>query len=564
VKLSARVRNFFFPPAGSPRWMIIIPYIVLGIVTLLLIGGGVYGWEYSNSSQFCGTTCHTMPPQYTSYLKSPHANVYCEECHIGRASFAHQLPRKSQAIHELYFYNFNLYTYPIRAKALRPARETCEQCHQPEAFASDSLVARTHFLDDQHNTADTTYLILKTGGGAKRENLGKGIHWHIVNQVQYYATDDLSQNIPYVRVTNDDGTTTEYVDVQSGFDPKTMDQSKLKTMDCVTCHNRVTHDFAPPAESVDSSMSRGLISPAIPDIHLKAVEVLSASYKTHEDAMQAIAALDKYYQNSLYYKGHENEIQASIKEIQNIYDRTVFQDQKIDWTTYPNNLGHINAPGCFRCHDGKHLDSKQQAIRLECNLCHSVPVVSGPQAFVTSLEISRGPEPDSHRNANWISLHNKSIDTSCSACHTMTDAGGTSNTSFCSNSACHGTKFTYAGFDAPKLREILQSQIPTPAPAPATPTPGAPVGNPTYDANIAPLFASGCSACHDPATMAGGLDLTSYTGLMKGGKDGIVVMPGDSANSLLVKIQSDKHFMNLSSDQLDLVKAWIAAGALEK
>ena len=142
----------------------------------------------------------------------------------------------------------------------------------------------------------------------------------------------------------------------------------------------------------------------------------------------------------------------------------MFPDQKIDWTTYPNNLGHINSPGCFRCHDGKHLDPKQQAIRLECNLCHSVPVVAGPDAFVANIEISRGPEPDTHRNPNWISLHNKSIDTSCSACHTMDDPGGTSNTSFCSNSACHGNVYTYAGFDAPNLRAVLQAQIPTPAP----------------------------------------------------------------------------------------------------
>ena len=560
MRLGERFRNFFFPPAGSPRWLMILPYAVLGILTLMLIAGGVYGWDYSNSSKFCGTTCHTMPPENATYLQSPHANVTCEECHIGRAFFTDQLIRKSQAIKETYDMAFHLYTFPIRAQALRPARETCEKCHQPEAFANDSLVTLTHFADDQHNTASTTYLILKTGGGAKRQGLGLGIHWHIVNKVQYYATDDLSQDIPFVRVTNDDGTTTDYVDVQSGFHTETLDESKLKTMDCVTCHNRVTHNFMPPAQSVDLAMSRGLINPAIPDIHLKAVELLTAKYETRDDAMQAIAGLDRYYQNSMY-KGHEDQIKAAIQAVQNIYDQTVFLDQKVDWTTYPNNLGHIESPGCFRCHDGKHVDAKQQAIRLECNLCHSVPVVSGPQAFVSTIEISRGPEPDTHRNANWISLHNKSIDTSCAACHTMADAGGTSNTSFCSNSACHGNVYTFAGFDAPNMRAILQPQIPTPAP---TPTPGAPVSNPTYEANIASLFAPGCATCHNPTTLAGGLDLTTYAELMKGGKDGAVITPGDPANSLLVKIQTDKHFMNLLPEELDLVRAWIAAGAPEK
>ncbi len=560
MKFGERIRNFFFPPTGSPRWMLIVPYAILAVLVLSLIGGGTYVWDYTNSPKFCGTSCHTMPPENAAYLASPHANVYCTECHIGRAFFGQQFARKTEDVREIVAMTFHLYEYPIRASRTRPARETCEKCHQPEAFADDSLHVATHFADDQNNTASTTYLILKTGGGAKRQGLGLGIHWHIVNKVEYYATDDLSQNIPYVRVYNDDGTTTEYVDVQSGFNPQSIDASKLKTMDCITCHNRVTHDFMPPAQSVDLAMSRGLIDPGIPDIHLKAVELLNVKYATRQDAMDAIAGLDRYYQNSTY-KGHEDKIQAAIRAIQDIYDNTVFLDQKVDWTTYPNNLGHIDSPGCFRCHDGKHLNSSQQAIRLECNLCHSIPVVSGPQAFVTNIEVSRGPEPDTHRNPNWISLHNKSIDSSCRACHTMEDAGGTSNTSFCSNSACHGTVFKYAGFDAPQLRAVLQAQIPTPA---ATPTPAAPVGNPTFEANIAPILDNECKLCHNSTTLAGGMDLTSYAGALKGGKDGAVIQPGDSAASLLVKIQSSKHFMNLSPAELSLVEQWIDAGALEK
>lgn len=560
MKFRERIKKFFFPAAGSPRWALILPYAVLGVLTMMLLVAGPYAWNYTNSPAFCGTSCHTMPPQNARYLVSPHANVYCTECHIGRTFVGQQFSRKTEDVREIVSMAFHLYEFPIRASRTRPARDTCEKCHQPEAFANDSLVTIAHYASDTDNTLTKTSLILKTGGGAKREGLGLGIHWHTVNKVEYYATDALSQNIPYIRVYNDDGTTTEYVDVQSGFDPKTMEQSKLKPMDCVTCHNRVTHNFPTPAESVDSALSRGSINPAIPDIHLKAVEILSVKYDTRDQAVTAINSLVKYYQNSTY-KGHDDQIAEAIKAIQDIWDSTVFLDQKVDWTTYPNNLGHINSPGCFRCHDGKHLDSKQQAIRLECNLCHSVPIVAGPQAFVTKIEISNGPEPDTHRNPNWISLHNKSIDPSCSACHTMDNPGGTSNTSFCSNSACHGTVFTFAGFDAPKLREILQSQIPTPASAP---TPAPVVGNPTWDANIGPIVTTKCGVCHNATTLAGGLDFTTYASAMKGGKDGSVIVAGDSTNSKLMQIQSAKHFMNLLPEELDLVKAWIDAGALEK
>jgi nitrate/TMAO reductase-like tetraheme cytochrome c subunit len=354
-----RIRKFFVPAPGSSRWTYILPYLVLIIVFIIIFTGGNYAWERTNSTQFCGTTCHTMPPQGVTHAISPHANVTCEECHVGRASFFNQLARKSQALHEIYYTVFSLYEYPIQAKALRPARDTCEKCHQPETFTNDSLHTIKHFANDVENTASTTYLIMKTGGGDKRQGLGKGIHWHIMNKVEYYATDPLSQDIPYIRAYNDDGTYTEYTDVESGFDPATVDESKLTQMDCTTCHNRVTHDFKNPADSVDDSMSRGVIDPAIPSIRQQAVSVLSVDYATRDDAMKVIAALEQNYQNNFpdYYSQNTEKVQKAVTEVQAIYDRTVFLDQKVDSTTHPNNLGHINSPGCFRCHDGKHLNA---------------------------------------------------------------------------------------------------------------------------------------------------------------------------------------------------------------
>jgi len=143
----------------------------------------------------------------------------------------------------------------------------------------------------------------------------------------------------------------------------------------------------------------------------------------------------------------------------------------------------------------------------------------------------------------------------------MDDPGGTSNTSFCSNSACHGNVYTFAGFDAPKLREILQSQLPPPEPAPTEPTL---TGAPTFDNYVGPLVTAKCSACHGDLATAG-LNMKTYEGLMLGSSNGAVIVPGDSANSKLFQIQSaGGHFANLTAEELEIIKQWIEAGAPEK
>ncbi|MBI4316418.1 MAG: NapC/NirT family cytochrome c [Chloroflexi bacterium] len=556
------LRRFLFPPTGSPRWLRASPYVVLGLVTLGLLVSGAYAWDYTNSPPFCGTSCHTMPPEYAAYQVSPHARIACVECHIGREFVGNQIVRKAGDIKHIVSLAFKQYEFPITANDMRPATETCEKCHSPEKFASDSLRLIQHFGDDVDNTPTSTYLILKTGGGSKREGLGRGIHWHIANRVLYYPTDKHEQTIPYVRVYNDDGSVSEYTDINSTIDTGSLPQDQLKEMDCITCHNRITHRIYSPEDSMDSAMERNVIDVNVPEIHKKGVEVLRADYATSQAAMDGIAALDEFYKTTYpdYYAQYADSVQAAITAIQQIYAQSVFPEQKADWNSHSNNVGHKDSPGCFRCHDGKHLDSKQQAIPLECNLCHSVPVVSGAQDFVTRIEISTGPEPESHHNPNWIALHRESFDQSCSLCHTTDNAGGTVNTSFCSNSACHGSTWTYAGLDAPQLAVLLAPQVPTPVP---TPTPAPPVaGPPTYVSSILPLFTA-CSVCHSDAA-AGGLNLMSYPALLKGGKNGPVITPGDSAASLLVKTQSDKHFANVSPAELALIGQWIDAGAPEK
>ena len=561
-RLMQKIHGFFFPPQNASRWIRLAPYAVLGSLTIVVLVAGAYGWEYTNSPAFCGTSCHTMPPEYSAYQVSPHANIACVDCHIGKAFIGTQIFRKAGDLKHVVYTVFKKYEYPITANDMRPARETCEKCHSPEKFSDDSLVELKQFGTDKDNSPTSTYLVLKTGGGSQREGEGKGIHWHIISRIQYLPLDLAEQQIPYVRVYQADGTYEEYIDIENEIDTSKIDENSLKEMDCLTCHNRITHLVKQPEDAVDTLLANQVIDPAIPDIRLKSVQALRAVYQSQEQALTGIAALEEYYRVYYpdYYANNLGKIQAAVKSIQDVFQRSVFIEQKSDWNSHPDNVGHKYSPGCFRCHDGKHLNKDQQAIRLECNLCHSIPVVATNQNFVAKIEISRGPEPTTHRNPNWIAIHRDSINNTCANCHNTANPGGIDNSSFCSNSACHGNVWKYAGFDAPALREILISQLP--------PTPESPVfsGGPlTYDAAIGPLLQARCGGCHGPSGVQG-LDLTTFQGIMKGTVNGQVILPGDFANSKLIKIQSQPqpHFAQLSPDELTLVSNWIDAGALEK
>jgi hypothetical protein len=121
--------------------------------------------------------------------------------------------------------------------------------------------------------------------------------------------------------------------------------------------------------------------------------------------------------------------------------------------------------------------------------------------------------------------------------------------------------YTFAGFDAPKLREILKDQLPPPE---LTPEPPAVTDAPTFENYVGPVFATKCTGCHgDLAT--GGLNMLTYAELMKGGSNGPVIVPSDSANSVLFQVQSaGDHFANLTPEELEAVQQWIDAGAPEE
>lgn len=559
-KILRHLKNFFFPPVGTSKWLRVLPYALLGLLTMIVLASSAYAWDYTNSPEFCGTACHTMPPEFTSYLTSPHARVDCVDCHIGKGFITTRITRKAGDAKHIIRLAFKDYEFPITANDLRPARETCEKCHFPEKFSDDSLRKINHFGDDPENTPTSIYLIMKTGGGTRRLGLGYGIHWHIENQVLFYATDAKQQEIPYIRVINNDGSVDEYVDIESELDVSLINEDQLTQMDCITCHNRITHLVNHPEDIVDQMLDNKIISPSIPDIRRQAVELFYRTYPNSETGMNAIFGLKQYYETyySDYFSENESIIEQAIYELQKAYSASVHVEQKSDWNSHPNNIGHKYSPGCFRCHDGQHLNDQDNAIRLECNLCHSIPVVAQKGDFVTDIEISRGPEPSTHLNPNWISLHRDFFDDTCKNCHTTEDPGGVSNTSFCSNSACHGVGWDFAGFNAPALREILASQMPLPVLEPEI-TEDSPLN---YESTIGNILNMRCGSCHGVDGLQG-FNLTTYESLMEGGISGAVIIPGDPDNSLMIQNQSGvlPHFAQLTPEELKLMVDWILVGA---
>jgi nitrate/TMAO reductase-like tetraheme cytochrome c subunit/mono/diheme cytochrome c family protein len=565
------LKDIFFPPQGATTWRRIFPFALLGFLTIVVLVGVTITWDYTNSNAFCGSLCHTMPPQQSTYLLSAHAGVECVECHLGRAPITTQIIRKAQdgTLTFTAMVTGN-YQYPLQAHNMRPASEACETCHYPAKFSLDSFKEVVHYGEDENNTPTTTYLILKTGGGSAREGLGYGIHWHIENPVYFYAEDEAEQIIPYVRVVHEDGSYTEYVDIESNFDPSSIDDSQLKEMDCITCHNRTSHLVMQPGQIVDDLLKRNLISTEIPSIKANAVDALDVAYSTQENAMNGISTLEDFYAQYYpdFYSKNADLVKNAVAQLQKIYKEMVFPEEGFTWESHPDNIGHDSSAGCFRCHGGTHFNSSGDSIRLECNICHSIPVVAGPDEFTANVEIDRGPEPDSHKNPNWITLHREIFNESCESCHTVDDPGGVSNTSFCSNSACHGNAWQYAGFDAPGIREALQEQLDAIAPTPeateapvAQPGPGEEV---TYDGVMAAIFNANCTSCHGSGGMKG-LNLSTYEGIMTGSSSGPVVIPGDPENSLIYQelTGTTPHFAQLTNSQLELLKAWIEAGAPE-
>jgi len=347
------------------------------LLNLLILGTASYrGVAYMDSTSFCGTTCHTvMAPEYTAYQNSPHSRVGCVECHIGPGA-GWFVRSKLSGLRQVAAVTFHTYSRPIPSpvRYLRPARETCEQCHWPQRFTGDKFVVNTSYKEDEKNTPQTDVFLMKVGGRTWQGSVGiHGRHLADSARIQYISTDRERQTIPVVYYTDENGKTTEFRSTDAKPTQKQLDAGEHRVMDCVDCHNRPTHNFDLPENAVDKAISIGHISPELPYIRKKAVELLKVEYPARDLAKQRIVAeLDSFYRTNYpqIYQTRRSLIQQSADEVAAIYLRNIFPEMRMTWGAHPNNLGHNDSPGCFRCHDGSHTSADGQTITNDCSACH--------------------------------------------------------------------------------------------------------------------------------------------------------------------------------------------------
>jgi len=379
--------------------------------------GSYQAYEFSDSVQFCGRTCHTiMRPEYTTYLQSPHARVACVDCHVGPGA-SWYVRSKLSGTYQVYAATFHKYPRPIPTPVtnLRPAQQTCEQCHWPRRFYGAQLKVFTHFGYDEKNTPRQIQMLINIGGAQPTAGQPSGIHWHmnIANRITYIATDAHRQVIPWVQVRDQQGHVTTYVAKGAALTQTQIDKSDKRLMDCIDCHDQPSHIFMPPDRSVDNALLAHRLDPTLPFIKQEAVNALTAKYNSTGQAMQGIAKTLADFYASKYpqvYSSPDKRVQKAIAEVKNIYNATFFPYMRVDWKTHPNNLGHYYFPGCFRCHDDQHVSADGKVIPKNCDTCHTVlEQVQTPLPLIKTVKSEGFKHPVDLGDLTQVT---------CSDCHT--------------------------------------------------------------------------------------------------------------------------------------------------
>lgn len=394
---------------------------IFGTVFLLIISsvGSYEAFHYTESVEFCGKLCHkVMEPEYTAYLGSAHERVACVECHVGSGA-SWYVKSKLSGLYQVYSVIANKYPTPIPTPIanLRPAQQTCEQCHWPEKFYDNKFREKHSFLTDETNTERIINMQIKTSSKTTENGYIPGIHQHISPDVkiEYKTTTPNRQVIPWVKYTNlKTGESQIFTDEENMLSQVELDSLETRTMDCLDCHNRPSHNYNAPQNFIDKLMYEGDIPKTLPEIKLIAMMALNQDYPTKDSAFFAIRTQVIEYYESGYpdlLSEKKSDIEAAINGIQTGYASNIFPEMKVTWKAYPNNIGHMESDGCYRCHNNRHANESGKVISKDCNLCHNILAQGTPD----SMQYSNSFEPLEFEHP--VDIDQAWREELCSTCH---------------------------------------------------------------------------------------------------------------------------------------------------
>jgi hypothetical protein len=354
---------------------VVLIVLLLTVVNVVILSVATFeAVEVMETNEFCGTACHTvMEPEWTAYQESPHSRVNCVDCHIGPGANWF-VKSKLSGTYQLIAVAFDLYPRPVPTPVhnLRPARDTCEQCHWPTKFVGNKMKVRTHYDTDEESTELITALLLKVGG--LKGDSSEGIHWHVDPGVEIrYDSDETRETIYDVELTLPDGTTKLYRSPEKHEDGEELVESRL--MDCVDCHNRPTHIYKLPGQAIDDALLKGHISRTLPFIRKEAARALRGEFASSDEAREAIEnhLVGFYRDNGTALSAQQNAaLEQAVESLTDIWSQNVFPKMNVTWGTYPDHIGHEQSPGCFRCHNDEHATADGEVISGDCDVCHSL------------------------------------------------------------------------------------------------------------------------------------------------------------------------------------------------
>ncbi len=428
--------------------------VILGSLAagFMLVGAAsVTVWEYTNSDAFCANSCHDVHPEEpAAHEISRHANVQCVECHLGRLSFFPALFAKSKEVVHVWSYITSNFGRPTTSPTLAASEKSCKRCHSPQPHRNNKLKIYSYFAEDKNNTETRVGLVLRHVGRQTSDSPGTSIAWHTDAQIRFISRDAGKQDIPWVELTRKDGTTTIYRDVSNPLSEDEVTQSKKINMQCPDCHNRAGHPFYDPERVLDVALASGWLDKRLPFVKKRTKELLMQKFSSEADALQLTEAAWKKY--LVDFPNLKKDFPDAWKKSKTFLDEqqtafvklmkySRFNKPGISWRTFPENIGHKHSAGCFRCHDGKHLNENTTPIRINCTSCHSIPIpiIKGavPQNLLETLNLSK---PSSHSKPDFMVRHWTKYREQCSSCHRKFGYG-TKSDEFCGNSSCHDVRW---------------------------------------------------------------------------------------------------------------------------